>query len=231
LPVECIILDDSTEAPTKPLTNQNSDCSSILLPNHKNANESQPLANNEQNQCAENSSMMETGCSSEDGSKAQATPPLPFMDGLLETDVNNSNCVNSSPINSKNGVRNTSINDHPSSKCTKNSLPSNQSPKGSGTLLRFFQPVTPGSKTSAAVVHSETPTQGGDKTPSKDGNAVGRPCTPVNAKTSPAGSAMAGNVETPSPGTVSSDDMKVRRLVSDQGLEFYHSNCDSLKKG
>jgi hypothetical protein len=246
--VECIILEDSNEATTtNPLTNQ----SSTTTPNNlqqNHINESQPLANNEQNKehCVEteNSSLMEIECSSEEGTKSetQADPPLPCMDGVPETnsDVENSNCVNGSPLNSiKNGEPNGSKNGQPSPEPAKDGLPSSQSPKGSGTLFSFFSPVTPSSKTTT-VEHSKTPSKGDGRTPSKDdgktpskddgrtpstddgrtpskddgrtpskdsGDVVGSPCTPVNTKTSPDGSA---NGETPNPGTVSSSGMKVR---------------------
>ncbi|CAB4040823.1 Hypothetical predicted protein [Paramuricea clavata] len=177
---------------------------------------------------------MEIECSSEEGTKneTQAEPPLPCMDGLPETNsgVENSNCVNGSPLNSikngepnvsKNGEPNVSKNGQPSPEPAKNGLPPSQSPKGSGTLFRFFSPVTPGSKTTT-VEHSKTPSKDDGKTPSKDdgrtpskddgrtpskdsGDVVGSPCTPINTKTSPGGSA---NGETPNPGTVSSSGMK-----------------------
>ena len=210
MPAECIIIDDSAELVENPSANQSSACN-ILPGDQKQVNECQPPQTNKQNMCAETENLMETESSSQE--VARNYNPSSSTDKLPENKscAQKLSCANGSLTDATEAVKNSDNKNHPSSKPATNHLHRSQSPKECSTLLKFFKPVSPSSKTLGAdAEQSKTPSKDGYKTPSKDGNIVGGSCVGVNTK-SPGGDGLVIplGVETPSPANISSND-KVR---------------------
>ena len=171
---------------------------------------------------------METETVLEDSDKSQprTDPPQPALGMLPDTksDAQICNSVNGVLFsssknvvsNDKNGEisSNPVANSQPLSNVVKNGLsPSpTKTTKESGTLLSFFQPVTPGSR-NINEEHFKTPSKNDDhgKAPSDCvSNIVGSPCTPVNPMKTGEDSTVVENGITPSPGPPASNtDTKV----------------------
>ncbi|XP_028399269.1 putative uncharacterized protein DDB_G0271982 [Dendronephthya gigantea] len=215
LPVECIVIEDSNESTTGPSTNEASHAEAPTL-NETTTSENQPIESvSHTEQCMRNSDVtsMETeGLESQFEHKSEVLPQLPVM---LETksdvksiSVNNSNGT----MLNGNGASNSSMNAETNG--DEKEVPSCIPPKvkDSATLLKFFKPVTPGSKSTIVENMKKTPSKNDGETVLKSNNedvVISSPCSPVN--TSPDTLEMTAIKKTPSPPPASSDDKTTPR--------------------